>query len=273
MLGATSSNLTADPQHLVQAKQTYYATSNAAAERSFPLTQWTLPQKLAIACRALAMAGHNAGFGLASQVSARAVSESLWTQQYGLALEEATASNQIEADFDLKPLRGERMVNPANRFHAWIYRRRGDVAAIVHTHPPYTCALSMLGVPLHVAHMDTTPLYGRVAHLEVWPGVPFGDEEGRLISERLGSDKAILLAHHGLITVGGSVEEACVLAMVFEHAARLQLLAAGAAAPLQPLEPALGDDARRFAEQPIYAPAHFAYYARRVLAVQPEALA
>lgn len=74
MLVATSSNLTADPQHLVQAKQTYYATSNAAAEGSFPLTQWTLPQKLAIACRALAMAGHNAGFGLASQVSARAVS-------------------------------------------------------------------------------------------------------------------------------------------------------------------------------------------------------
>ncbi|MGQ7440780.1 class II aldolase/adducin family protein, partial [Streptococcus suis] len=92
----------------------------------------------------------------------------------------------------------EGFANPANRFHKWIYRSRPDVRAIVHTHAVHASALAMLGEPLIASHMDTVALFDDVAHLPEWPGVPFGDEEGRIIAGTLGNCRAILLAHHGL---------------------------------------------------------------------------
>ena len=98
------------------------------------------------------------------------------------------------------------MPNPSNRFHLWIYRARPSVGSIMHTHPPHVSALSMIGTPLIAAHMDTTLFHEDCAWLAEWPGVPIGDEEGRIISEALGDQKSILLAHHGQLTAAGTVE-------------------------------------------------------------------
>jgi hypothetical protein len=56
--------------------------------------------------------------------------------------------------------------------------------------------------------MDTTVFHEDCAWLSDWPGVPLANEEGRLISEALGSKRAILLAHDGLLTTGRTLEEA-----------------------------------------------------------------
>ncbi|WP_338057121.1 class II aldolase/adducin family protein [Streptomyces yunnanensis] len=113
------------------------------------------------------------------------------------------------------------MPNPANRFHSWIYRKRADVNCIIHTHPLHTAALAMLEVPLMVSQMDTTPLYDDCAFLKDWPGVPVGNEEGEIISAALGDKRAVLLAHHGQLVTGSTIEEACTLALLIERAARL----------------------------------------------------
>jgi L-fuculose-phosphate aldolase len=48
-------------------------------------------------------------------------------------------------------------------------------------HPLYTSALAQLGVPLHIAHIDIMAFYDGVQYLPTWPGIPFGDEEGKLL--------------------------------------------------------------------------------------------
>lgn len=53
----------------------------------------------------------------------------------------------VLVDEDLKPLQGARP-NPGVRFHVWIYGKRPDVNAIVHTHAPYASALAATGMPL-----------------------------------------------------------------------------------------------------------------------------
>src|ERR1700704_3382558 len=182
-------------------------------------------EALAIACRILAREGHESG--LAGQVTARGEQpETWWTLQFGYGFEEATADRMVLVDDDLKPLRGGRP-NPGTRFHIWIYRKRPDVKAIIHTHAPYASALAATGQPLKTIHMDSAMLYG-CAHLPQWPGVPVADDEGRIISGALGDAKCILLANHGLLTVGTSVEEATYLAVFFERAARMQLRAMAA---------------------------------------------
>jgi L-fuculose-phosphate aldolase len=233
-------------------------------------SQLTTRQKLALTCRALFDAGHDSG--LAGQITARAEEPgTYYTQQLGLGFDEITEGNLLLVDEDLNVLGGAGMPNPANRFHSWIYRARPDVQCIVHTHAFHVAALSMLEVPLIVSHMDTTPLYDDCAFLATWPGVPVGNEEGEIISAALGDKKAILLAHHGHVIAGASIEEACSLGILIERAAKLQL-AAMAAGTVKELPEQLAREAHDWTLTPARSRANFAYYARRALARHPEAL-
>ena len=231
---------------------------------------WSLRQRLALGCRILGMQGH--GSGLSGQFTARGPEpETMWTLPYGLGFEQVKASDYMLVDRDLKVIEGKGMPNMANRFHIHVYRVRPDVQSIVHTHPPYSSALSMIGEPLKVSHMDTTMFYEDVAFLPTWPGVPFGDEEGEIISEAIGDKNAILLAHHGQLCACGTVEEAAIMAMFFEKAARLQLLAMSAGT-IQDLEPEHARAAHDYRLKPEPLGATFHYYARRALRADPDCL-
>src|SRR5579871_5099275 len=182
-------------------------------------------QALAGACRILANEGHESG--LAGQLTARGEKRGTWwTLQFGYGFDEATPKRMVPVDEDLKPL-GRGRPNPGVRFHVWIYRKRPDVQAIVHTHAPHASAIAATGKPLKTIHMDGAMLHG-AAHLPEWPGVPVADDEGRIISGALGSAKTILLANHGLLAAGASIEEATYLAVFFERAARMQVRAMAA---------------------------------------------
>lgn len=252
-------------------KKDYLSRIGAEMEAYLEAETWTLEQKLALTCRILAREGHASG--LAGQITARTGEPGVFrTIRLGLGFDEITAGNLIRCDDDLKSLDGDGMPNPATRFHMWIYRARTDVNCIVHTHPPCCSALSMICEPLAVAHMDTMPLYGEVAFLPEWPGVPVADEEGRLIAEALGPEKrAVLLAHHGQLTACDTVERAAVLAVTMERAARLQLLAR-AAGVIRPVDPELAKQAHDYRHQAKHIAASFGYYARQVLRESSECL-
>ncbi len=220
-----------------------------------------LRQAVAQTCRTLYAFGHDSG--LSGQISARAEKEgTYYTQRMGLGFDEITSENLLIVDEDLNVIEGSGMPNPANRFHSWLYRARPDINCIVHTHAPYVSALSMLEVPLEIAHMDACLLYGQVAFLKKWPGIPVGNEEGEIISKAIGDKKAIMLSHHGLLVAAGSVEEACIMGVMFERAARLQLLAM-AAGEIQKIPEDLGLEAQKWMCTPSRITATFAYYARR----------
>ncbi len=159
--------------------------------------------------------------------------DTYWTLPLGLAFEEAAPETMLLLDGAMNVLDGEgafgvREPNPATRFHLWTYRARPDVNAIVHTHPPACSALAAARVPLLVAHMDATPFADDLAFLPEWPGLPTADREGEIIAAGLAGKHAILLANHGMLTAGHSVQEAAFLAVFMERMARLQLNAAAA---------------------------------------------
>jgi len=248
---------------IVRDKSAYHRQTDERMNRHFQVPDWSVRQKLALACRILAMEGHDSG--LAGQLTARGPRPNTYYMlRFGLGLDEIAAGNLLLVDDDLNVLEGEGMPNPSNRFHLWIYRARPVIGSIMHTHPPHVSALSMIGVPLAVSHMDTTLFFEDCAWLREWPGTPIGDEEGRIISEALGDKKAILLAHHGQLTATASVEHALVLAMFVERAAKLQLMAMSAGTIL-PVDRALAQEAHDYRHKPKAIAATFGYYARRVI--------
>jgi L-fuculose-phosphate aldolase len=184
-----------------------------------------LQDRIVLACRLLADEGH--ARTLAGQVTVRAGEGTFWTNAFGTGLAETTRETLLRIDGDMKVVEGAGNPNPAIRFHLWIYERRPKLASIVHTHPPSASALSLLGQPLVVAHMDATMFHEDCAYLAEWPGVPLYNEEGRIISETLGTKRSILLAHHGLLTTGATLDEALYLAIYLERACEMQLARSG----------------------------------------------
>ncbi|HUQ75894.1 MAG TPA: aldolase [Burkholderiales bacterium] len=241
-------------------KQHFVERVSREMAADFPVADLPASEALAGACRILAREGHESG--LAGQVTAIADKPGTWwTLQFGFGFDEATEERMVLVDDDLRPI-GKGRPNPGVRFHIWIYGKRPDVKAIVHTHAPYASALAATGQPLKTIHMDSAMLHG-TAHLADWPGVPVADDEGRIISAALGGAKTILLANHGLLAVGASVEEATYLAVFFERAARMQLLAM-AAGGFKEVKPELAAEARDFLLQPSIVRATYAYWLRRV---------
>jgi L-fuculose-phosphate aldolase len=244
-------------------KSTLISQSKRQMDQQFQDSAFSLRQKLALTCRILFDNGHDSG--LAGQITGRTGTPGqYYTQRLGLGFDEISEDNLLLVDEDLNILEGDGMPNPANRFHSWVYRARPDVNCIIHTHAVYAAALGMLEQPLVVSHMDNCVLYDDTAFVGKWPGVPVGNEEGEFISAALGSKRALLLSHHGLLIAGSTVEEACVLAIAFERAARMQLLASSAG-EIQPIDPALGAEAHDWVLRPKRNIVTFEYYARRSL--------
>ncbi|MBT6278089.1 MAG: aldolase, partial [Chromatiales bacterium] len=89
-------------------------------------------------------------------------------------------------------------------------------------------------------------------------------EEGEIISSAIGQKSAILLAHHGQLSVGPTVEAACVLGVTMERAAEMHLLAR-AAGDLNAIEPELGREAHDWRHNPRMVSMTFDYYGRRAM--------
>src|SRR5439155_15295903 len=109
------------------------------------------------------------------------------------------ASNHPAAR-DLKPS-SEMMM------HLEAYRQRPDVQAVIHAHPPLAIALTVAGLPL-----DADVLPEVIYSVGIVPTAPYvtpGTPDGQhAVRELVTTHDAILLDHHGTLTVGANVMEA-----------------------------------------------------------------
>ena len=129
-------------------------------------------------------------------------------------------------------------------------------------------ALAAAREPLVISQMDMTPLHDDCAFLGEWPGVPIADYEGVVISKALGNKRSIILAHHGYLTAGNTIEEAAYLSVYLERAARMQIRAR-VFGSLTPVDDALAREAHDYLLQPKIVKATFDYWCRQTHGAPP----
>lgn len=120
--------------------------------------------------------------------------------------------------------------------HSIIYKKCPTINGIVHTHSMYATSFS-------AAHQDipcTTEDHGEIigGHIECPRYAPGGTEElGELIAEKLQYGKifATLVANHGLVAVGRSLNEAYIVAEIGEKSAEIAYHAKSINPYFQPL--------------------------------------
>src|SRR3954452_8141612 len=114
--------------------------------------------------------------------------------------------------------------------HMAMYAERADAQAIVHLHSTYSVAVACLD---DVNEEDVlpalTPYYVmRVGRLPLVPyGRPGDDSLAGVVRERARTSHALLLANHGPIVAGASLESAASAAEEIEETAKLVLLLRG----------------------------------------------
>jgi L-fuculose-phosphate aldolase len=154
----------------------------------------------------------------------------------GMPYRELAPGQLVELRGDGTPLSGGLRPSSEWRMHASIYAERPDVAAIVHTHSPRAAALSCAGLGIPAFHYMIALAGGDV---RCAPYATFGtDQLAAHALAGLEGRRAVLLANHGVVSVGPSLAAAQSVAIEVENMATqyLELRAAG-------LTPVLLDDA------------------------------
>ena len=116
--------------------------------------------------------------------------------------------------------------------HSQVHAARDDVVAAAHSHSPYGKAWSSLRRTLDPITQDACAFYEDHSLFDDYTGAVFELDEGKRIAHALGARKAVILANHGLLTVGRSVDEAAWWFITMERSCQMQLVAEAAGSPV-----------------------------------------
>lgn len=179
--------------------------------RPAPNTRAALRQALLAAVHFLQKAGLN--HGASGNCSTRCAQGLLITPS-GRPPQAMTPKDMVHLSLDGQ-ISGRGQPSSEWRFHCDILRHRPDVGAVVHTHSPFATTLSCL-------RRDVPALHYMIAltgadRIRCAPYAVFGSQElSDFALEALAGSRACLLANHGMIALGETLEAACTLAQEVE---------------------------------------------------------
>jgi ribulose-5-phosphate 4-epimerase/fuculose-1-phosphate aldolase len=161
---------------------------------------------------------------------------------YGMLFEEITASSLVKVD-----LSGEKVapsphpINPAGFvIHSAIHAAREDVACVLHLHTSAGVAVSAQKRGLLPISQQATIALASLGYHD-YEGIALRDDEKPRLVKDLGTNTALILRNHGLLTVGATVGDAFVAMFVLQRACEIQLLAQSGGSELITVDPRIVD--------------------------------
>jgi len=143
-------------------------------------------------------------------------------------------------DIDQKIIEGKWRPTSEIAVHMIFYRRRKDVKAVIHSHAPYSTVFGVINEP--VPSILTEAALCLTGPIPVAPYFRPGTQEvAELTFKAMGENGAAgILAHHGLVTVAGNLDQAYDSTMAAETTARIVIMARSMGAKEINLDPAEG---------------------------------
>jgi L-fuculose-phosphate aldolase len=135
-----------------------------------------------------------------------------------------TPDMMVITDLEGRKLQGERNASSEMQMHLEVYRRRPDVQAVVHAHPPIATGFAVAGIPLDRAVLaEVVTTLGSVPIAEY--ATPSTKELPEAIRRYVQAHDGMLLANHGALTLGKDLFSAYYKMETIEHFARISLVA------------------------------------------------
>ena len=134
--------------------------------------------------------------------------------------ETLTQDQVVHMKFDGTPLSTGKLPSTEAIMHTMIYQSRSKVHSVIHTHSPHATMLSVnqMGIPI-IMEEQVAFLGGSV---DISPfGEAHTDKIGQSALKALGIKNGALIANHGVIVCGKSVEHAVKFAELIEKLAKV----------------------------------------------------
>jgi ribulose-5-phosphate 4-epimerase/fuculose-1-phosphate aldolase len=155
----------------------------------------------------------------------------------GYLFQELTASSLIVCDLDGRVLRGSgELRKVAFHIHARIHMQKPAATCVVHVHPRYLTALSLLADPeVTLSHHNNLLLNDRLAIDNDAVAPADSHAEGDRLAAAIGDKSILLMGGHGVTVIGPSVHDAFDECFVAERTAMYQVTAMSTGRPLRVL--------------------------------------
>jgi L-fuculose-phosphate aldolase len=160
--------------------------------------------------------------GSSGNVSTRAGEHVVITPS-GIPYLKMCAADAVVVDLDANIVEGNHKPSMETPTHLNIYRNHEEVRAIVHSHSVYASALAALRKQLPPVIDEIIPSLGgniRVAEY----GIPGTSELAENVLAALDDRSGVLLANHGSLAIGPSLETAFHNAVLIERACKIYII-------------------------------------------------
>jgi len=143
-------------------------------------------------------------------------------KKHDLLYTEVTASNLVKVSMDGDLDENSGVNRPGFTLHGGVLSGRDDVNCAVHVHTNNGMAIGALKHGLRMVSQQAIRFYQRIGY-HAYEGITEDFAERERINKDLGMNRAMIMNHHGLLTVGKTVREAFVLMKSLLEAADIQL--------------------------------------------------
>lgn len=157
-------------------------------------------------------------------ISVRANKNSILITASGVCKGCMKSQDIVMLDLKGNVLKGNKKPSSELNMHLQIYKARPDVHCICHAHPPYATAFAVAGLPLDEMILPEVIIYLNNIPLVDY-ATPGTKKVFHSISKYIKSYDAMILANHGVITLGKDILNAYYKMEIVEHAAKIQFIA------------------------------------------------
>jgi ribulose-5-phosphate 4-epimerase/fuculose-1-phosphate aldolase len=185
-----------------------------------PVPDLTDEQALACAFRILAHGGFSEN--MAGHITwQRPGDEHMLVNPWGLWWDEITASDLCVVDADAAIVSGKWDVTPAIHIHTELHRRRPDARVVIHNHPYWVTVMAAVGMLPEILHQNGSMFHGDLGYVEEYTGEVDSADLGADLATMIGDASVVILASHGVIVTGETLELAVYRAATIERMCKL----------------------------------------------------
>lgn len=145
----------------------------------------------------------------------------------GVMYDDLKPADLVICDLNGEVIEGALAPSSDTKTHAYIYREMPDVNGIVHTHSNYASAWAAANKPIPCALTAMGDEFG--GDIPLGPFALIGGEEigkGVVSTLKSSNSPAVLMANHGVFTIGKSAQAAVKAAVMCEDVAKTMYIAA-----------------------------------------------
>lgn len=135
-----------------------------------------------------------------------------------------TEEDVVVFDAEGHHIEGDRKPTIEKEMHLGILAKRADVNAVIHTHPIYSQVFAVLGIPIPAIIDESAQVFGGDVPVAKY-GLPGSQELADNVIQAIGEENnACLMANHGAVCVGGTIDMAFKCCAVLEMTAQIYQL-------------------------------------------------